>query len=198
MDYSINQNTVVQEGNGSNIIPIGINEDCHLTGWEVKEASNGSIYLWFGFVDSNKATLSHTEWDVDPDRVTPKAGETQEEATDRKLSNLLQRVKHICTKFIEPSSFVITATDWKSLCESVCKTLDVHKDQVIATAVRLKVTYSWNDYASLPNYCPFVECIDDVPLAESKLKMNNIDKLEKASSLATAEVEGSDDTALPF
>ena len=51
MNYSINQNTVVQEGNGSSIIPIGINEDCYLTGWEVKEASNGSIYLWFGFTE---------------------------------------------------------------------------------------------------------------------------------------------------
>jgi len=178
MNYSINQNTAVQEGNGSSIIPIGINEDCHLTGWEVKEASNGSTYLWFGFTDSKKATLSHTEWDVDPDRVTPKAGETQEEASDRKLSNLLQRIKHICTKFVDPNDFVITATDWKSLCESVCKTLDANKDDISTTAVRLKVTYS--------------------SLAESKLKMNNIDKLEKAASLATAEVSSSDEEILPF
>ena len=197
MNYSINQNTVVQEGNGSNIIPVGINEDCKLTGWEVKEATNGSIYLWFGFANESGATLSHTEWDVDPDRVTPKAGETQEEATDRKLSNLLQRIKHICTKFVDPDSFVIAATDWKSLCESVCSTLDGYKDDVLKTKVRLKVTYSWNDYASLPNYCPFVETMD-IAKADSKLKINNIDKLEKAASLATSEVEGSDDTTLPF
>ena len=170
MNYSINQNTVVQEGNGSNIIPVGINEDCKLTGWEVKEATNGSIYLWFGFA---------------------------KEATDRKLSNLLQRIKHICTKFVDPDSFVIAATDWKSLCESVCSTLDGYKDDVLKTKVRLKVTYSWNDYASLPNYCPFVETMD-IAKADSKLKINNIDKLEKAASLATSEVEGSDDTTLPF
>lgn len=197
MNYSINENTVVQEGSGSNIIPVGINEDCKLTGWEVKEATNGSIYLWFGFADESGATLSHTEWDVDPDRVTPKAGETQEEATDRKLSNLLQRVKHICTKFIDPSAFVITANDWPSLCAAICKVLEDNKATIDSTKVRVKVTYSWNDYASLPNYCPFIETMD-VSKADSKLKMNNIDKLEKAATLATTEVLDSDDTALPF
>ena len=198
MDYSINQNTVVQEGNGSSIIPIGINEDCKIIGWEVKEATNGSIYLWFGFTNKDGATLSHTEWDVDPDRVTPKAGETQEEAADRKLSNLLQRIKHICTKFVDPSNFVITATDWKSLCESVCKTLSKDEADVKKVRVRMKVTYSWNDYASLPNYCPFMENMKEVSQAESKLKMNNIDKLEKASSLASAEAGSSDEEILPF
>jgi hypothetical protein len=198
MDYSINQNTVVQEGNGSTIIPIGINEECKIVGWEVKEANNGSIYLWFGFANKDGATLSHTEWDVDPDRVTPKAGETQEEAADRKLSNLLQRIKHICTKFVEPSNFAITATDWKSLCESVCKTLEKNKTAALATNVRLKVTYSWNDYASLPNYCPFIENIVEVPVSESKLKMNNIDKLEKAAAVASTEAMSSDEPILPF
>ena len=198
MNYSINENTQVQEGGaGSSIIPIGINENCTLTSWQVKEASNGSIYLFFSFADANGATLNHTEWDVDPDRVTPKAGETQEEASERKLSNLLQRVKHICTKFIDPSSFVITANSWAELCESVVETLEKNKKAIAGTKVRLKVTYSWNDYASLPNYTPFIEDMD-VDKADSKLKINNIDKMEKAADLATSEVGGSDDTALPF
>ena len=62
--------------------------------------------------------------------------------------------------------------------------------------VRLKVVYNYRDYASLPNFCPFIE---DMATSNSGLKINpTYDKMEKAAAVSNGEVEETDDTQLPF
>ena len=58
------------------------------------------------------------------------------------------------------------------------------------------MVYNYRDYASVPNFCPFVE---DMTAPVSGLKINpTYDKMEKAAVTTNGEVENTDETQLPF
>ena len=191
--YKINQSTKVQEGGGSSAIPVGINEGCSLMNISKEITKDGSPYLCFLFNDANGNELKHMEFDVNPERVNPKPGESNDEAVSRRVNNMLVRIKHICTKFVDPDSFSVQGNNYDELCDSLVTFMGT-KFQGIP--VRLKVVYSWNDYSSLPNFCPFIETMDTNP---SGLKINpKYDKMEKDSAETQTEVMATDSSDLPF
>lgn len=191
--YKINQSTKVQEGGGSSAIPVGINEGCSLVSITKETTKDGNPYLCFLFKDPNGNELKHMEFDVDPNRVNPKPGESNDEAVSRRVNNMLVRIKHICTKFVDSDSFSIQGNNYGELCDSLVTFMGTKYQGI---PVRLKVVYSWNDYSSLPNFCPFIETMDTDP---SGLKINpKYDKMEKDSAGAQTEVASTDNADLPF
>ena len=191
--YNINSDLKVQESTRTTSIPVGIQDDCTMTSVEKKTASNGSVYLEFAFEDASGNTLKHTEWDIDPERITPKPGETTQEAVSRRVNSMLMRVKHICTKFVPENLFQVQGNSFGELCDGVIRSLGT---TYAGKKVRLKVVYNWKDYSSLPNFCPFVEDMQLSP--ETKLRITQYDKMEKSAQEATAQAATSDSSDLPF
>ena len=103
--YTINQSTKVQEQSSSSAIPVGINESCSLMSISKETTKDGNPYLCFLFNDANGNELKHMEFDINPERVNPKPGESNDEAVSRRMNNMLVRIKHICTKFVDANSF---------------------------------------------------------------------------------------------
>ena len=192
--YKIDQSTQVQEVALKSTIPVGINDNCELINVGRYTASNGSDYLGFTFKDSDGAELKQMEWDVDPERVTPKPGESIDECVTRRVNQMLVRVKHIATKFVPENQFVVQGNNFGELIDSVVRMLA--PNTYAGKKVRLKVVYSYNDYCSLPNFAPFIETMDTDP---SGLKINpKYDKMEKSVKNVEAEVESTDEADLPF
>jgi|10_taG_2_1085330.scaffolds.fasta_scaffold21927_2 hypothetical protein len=192
--YKIDQSTQVQEKALATTIPVGINDNCELIGVSRLEASNKSDYLQFHFKDSDGNELKHVEWDIDPERVTPKPGESTDECVQRRVNQMLVRIKHIATKFIPAEQFVVKSNDFAGLCDNIVMLLT--PNTYTSKKVRLKVVYNWKDYCSLPGFPPFVESMD---VAASGLKINpNYDQMEKKSASAQIEVNGTNESDLPF
>jgi|TARA_Y100000310_G_C20679869_1_gene815278 hypothetical protein len=193
MTFNIDNTLTIKETSGVSYMEPGLHDDCEMTGVTKKVASNGRSYLEFTFINSTNEVLTHAEWDTDPERVTARPGESNDEAVARKVKNMLMRIKHIGTKFIPEDQFVIKAQSFDDLCSAVVTALT---GKGTGKKVRLKVVYNYNDYSSLPNYCPFIESMSTTP---SGLKINkNYDKMEKTSEAVAAEAGGTDESQLPF
>jgi len=190
--YEINQSTQVQEKSSIPSIPVGINENCTLENISRESAANGSPYLCFTFNNLEGNVLKHLEWDVDPERVNKKEGENQDEAVARKVNNMLIRIKHICTKFVDTNSFSVNGKTFIELCDNLITFMGIKYQGI---SVRLKVVYNYKDYTSLPNFCPFIETMTTNP---TELKIGANDKMEKDSTGAETEVKDSDKSDLPF
>ena len=191
--YEINQSLDASGITGATPIPVGINENCTFKGLEVKKDKNGNSYMSFKFVDSNGNELTHNEFDVNPQYVTPKEGESKEDAVLRRVNNMLIRVKHICTTFIPKEQFNVRGNDFSELCQNIAQVMS--NVNTTAVPVRVKVVYDYKDYNSLPNYAPFIE---PMSVANTSLRITQYDKLQKTAATATTEVQQTDDVDLPF
>jgi hypothetical protein len=191
--FEINSNLEVRETSSTPTIPVGINDNITLVSVTKEHDKNSNPYLQFLFKSEDGSELKHNEFSVNPDYVTPKPGESTDQAVSRKVNSMLIRIKHICTKFIPAESFTVKADSFGGLCDVISEKL---ASADLSKKVRLKVVYNYRDYASLPNFCPFVE---DMTVPVSGLKINpTYDKLEKAAVATNGEVESTDDTQLPF
>ena len=190
--YEINQSTQVQEKSSVSSIPVGITDSCSLEKISRETASNGSPYLCFAFSDIEGNQLKHLEWDIDPERINPKEGESKDDAVARRMNNMLIRIKHICTKFVDTNSFSVSGSTFTELCDSLITFMGTKYQGI---PVRLKVVYNYQDYTSLPNFCPFIETMSTNPTG---LKITSYDKMEKASKQTELEVNKTDESDLPF
>jgi hypothetical protein len=191
--YTINQEVAEGTGSGSTPIPVGINENVKFLGVEQKKDKNQKSYLSFSFEDQNGNIISHNEFEANPEYITPKEGETSDDAIARKVNNMLIRIKHICVQFVDPSTFIINGNTFPDFCTNLVTFMGTKNTNKL---LRLKVVYNYKDYASLPNFTPFVEPMDRTP---SSLKISaKYDKMEPDSGAATSEVESKDDVELPF
>lgn len=162
--YNLDQ-TVSEESSG-NYFSVGIQEDVSLKDVTMEEAANGNNYLKFHFEGSNGEKLSHTEWPITPD----------DQNFEKKMKNLLIRMKHICTKFVEAEKININGESFQDFCDKVIALLVPNLGN---TKVRIKLVYNYRNYVSLPKYVPFIEKMS-VDKGVSKLKLDpGFDKLEK-------------------
>tara|TARA_R110002051_G_scaffold325794_1_gene431369 strand:+ start:5452 stop:6030 length:579 start_codon:yes stop_codon:yes gene_type:complete len=191
--FEINSNLEVRETSSTPTIPVGINDNVMLVSVTKEKDKNSNSYLQFLFKGSEGAELKHNEFSVNPDYITPKPGETIDQAMGRKVNSMLIRIKHICTKFISADAFTIKADSFDGLCDAITGKMNTAD---LTKKVRLKVVYNYKDYASVPNFCPFIE---DMTIANSGLKINpTYDKMEKATATSNGEVEETDNSQLPF
>jgi hypothetical protein len=191
--YTINQEVAEGTGSGASPIPVGINEDVKFLGVEHKKDKNQKSYISFVFEDGEGNTISHNEFEANPEYITPKEGETIDEAVARKVNNMLIRIKHICVQFVDPASFVINGDTFEQFCTNLVAFMGSKNTSKL---VRLKVVYNYKDFASLPNFTPFVEPMEKSP---SSLKINGkYDKMVQDSQKATTQAAGTPEVDLPF
>ena len=202
--YEINQSLDATGIIGASPIPVGVNENCTFKGIEVKQDKNGNSYMSFKFSDSHGNELTHNEFDVNPQYVTPKEGESKEDAVLRRVNNMLVRIKHICTTFIPKDKFNVRGANFTELCQNIASVMSTVN--TTSVPVRLKVVYDYKDYNSVPNYVPFIE---PMSVQSTVLRLTQYDKLQKTASTATQQVVqtdspslglggGSEDDDLPF
>jgi len=191
--YEINQSLDASGITGANPIPVGVNEGCTFKGMEVKNDKNGNSYMSFKFADANGNELTHNEFDVNPQYVTPKEGESKDDAVLRRVNNMLIRVKHICTTFMPKDQFNVKGSNFSELCTNIAQVMGNVNTE--AVPVRLKVVYDYKDYNAIPNYAPFIEAMS---VANTVLRITQFDKLQKTANTSTQQVQTTDDVDLPF
>ena len=192
--YTINEKLVVETTGGSSAIPVGINESVSFEGLTKKQDKNGKSYLSFAFKDSEGNELMHNEFEINPEYVTPKEGESKEDAVSRRVNNMLIRVKHICTQFIPKENFVVSGTTYEEFCNNL---INLMNNADTSADLRLKVVLNYKDYSSLPNFTPFIENVGTHPT--TKLKINTkYDKMEPDTAKASTEAAATDEAILPF
>lgn len=168
MDESIDS-----EKSTVNYIDVGIHENIKLTEIRFDISKNDNQFISFTFENENGNQLVHTEYE-------PRLNDNSEDARkqyDKKRLNQMKRIKHIATKIVSENEFKFTATDFKDFCTKTLAILtpDKYEDKLF----RIKATYSWNNYVTLPNYTPFIEDMALVPKEKSRLSILSLDKITK-------------------
>ena len=133
----------VESNSTGGVMPeVGIVENCELTSVTMNTDKGGR--LDFEFKQPNGATVKHAEFPANPDY-----GDVEKQATD-----VSRRVKHIATKFMPESEFVIT--DVNSFEEYGHKVTNLFGQKFMGKKFRMLFIYK-GKYVSLPKYPNFIE-----------------------------------------
>ena len=183
--------TNVESNSTGGVMPsVGIQENCELVSVTMNTDKGGR--LDFEFKQSNGATVKHAEFPANPD-----FGDVEKQATD-----VSRRVKHIATKFMAESDFVIT--DVASFEEYGHKVTSLFGQKFLGRKFRMLFIYK-GKYVSLPKYPNFIEgmetAADKTNIYISDYNKKKLVKPEPdaspvtAAAMATAPANGSE---MPF
>ena len=162
---SYNTKDISADAPSTNFMDSGIHENIELTNIRYdKSPKEGNKFLVFTFKNEKGQELNHTEWEPRDEDDTRK---------HQKGTNQIKRIKHIAVRYMLETEFDTIINDFEHLA---LHTIQVFGDKYKGKKVRVKVTYSDNNYTSLPRYIPFIEGMD-VPLEESELDIRGIDKM---------------------
>ena len=121
---------------------VGIVENCELVSVSLNMDKGGR--LDFEFKQPNGATVKHAEFPANPDY-----GDVEKQATD-----VSRRVKHIATKFMPETEFVIN--DVSTFAEYANKVTALMGQKFVGRKFRMLFIYK-GKYVSLPKYPNFIE-----------------------------------------
>ena len=139
---------------------VGIVENCELVSVSLNMDKGGR--LDFEFKQPNGATVKHAEFPANPDY-----GDVEKQATD-----VSRRVKHIATKFMPESEFVIESAS--SFAEYANKVTALMGQKFVGKKFRMLFIYK-GKYASLPKYPNFIESMD-VPADKTNIYISDYNK----------------------
>ena len=139
---------------------VGIVENCELVSVSLNMDKGGR--LDFEFKQPNGSTVKHAEFPANPDY-----GDVEKQATD-----VSRRVKHIATKFMPESEFVIESAS--SFAEYANKVTALMGQKFVGKKFRMLFIYK-GKYASLPKYPNFIESMD-VPADKTNIYISDYNK----------------------
>jgi hypothetical protein len=151
---------VESNSTGGAIPSVGIQENCELVGVALNMDKGGR--LDFEFKQSNGATVKHAEFPANPDY-----GDVEKQATD-----VSRRVKHIATKFMAESEFVIENAS--TFAEYANKVVSLMGQKFLGKKFRMLFIYR-GKYASLPKYPNFIEGME-VPADKTNIYISDWNK----------------------
>ncbi len=151
---------VESNSTGGAVPSVGIQENCELVSVTLNMDKGGR--LDFEFKQSNGATVKHAEFPANPDY-----GDVEKQATD-----VSRRVKHIATKFMPESEFVIENVT--SFGDYANKVTALFGQKFIGKKFRMLFIYR-GKYASLPKYPNFIESMD-VPADKTNIYISDYNK----------------------
>ena len=180
----------VESNSTGGVIPsVGIQENCELVSVALIMDKGGR--LDFEFKQPNGATVKHAEFPANPDY-----GDVEKQATD-----VSRRVKHIATKFMPDSEFVIESAN--SFAEYANKVTALMGQKFLGKKFRMLFIYK-GKYASLPKYPNFIESME-VPADKTNIYISDYNKKKlvkpepDASPVTAADVVSSTNGAeMPF
>ena len=168
--------TNVESNSTGGIAPaVGIQENCELVSVTMNTDKGGR--LDFEFKQSNGATVKHAEFPANPD-----FGDVEKQATD-----VSRRVKHIATKCMPESEFVIdNVTTFE---EYGHKVVSLFGQKFMGRKFRMLFIYK-GKYVSLPKFPNFIEAME-VPEDKTNIYISdwNKKKLVKPEPDATTTPE---------
>jgi hypothetical protein len=177
------QDTSLKSEGSTAVFPLGISENNELTSVEKGVSKNEaeSIYLKFTFTHADGSKIYRMEFDPGI-----QAGVAPTEEQKKKVVNINTRVKHILSKFVEPSQFPVADT----FEQFVDQTIAVLNGKTAGVKLRIKTTYTWNDYVGIPNYVPFVELQSEQPtkMRIKSIEDGGIDKMVKDNEDSASDV----------
>lgn len=212
--YGINNDT--SSGDGSLIIPAGINEKVTFVKAAYENASNAGTsnynVLAFHF-EKNGATYTDKIFPVDEERTKSaflgkmhnrdnlvkgyKKGEaiSPEQALQIAYDTVNTRIKHILSKIVPESQMVITINAagkskeeaWKMYCDKV-STITAPYNKI--ALVNLKLILDTNDYISSPKYPPFVEKYSEGSV--SSLRIRETERITASNVVPDTEPDDAD------
>jgi len=179
----------VESNSTGGVMPsVGIQENCELVGITLNMDQGGR--LDFEFKQSNGASVKHAEFPANPDY-----GDVEKQATD-----VSRRVKHIATKFMPESEFVIDNVS--TFAEYGNKVIAVMGQKYMGKKFRMLFIYK-GKYVSLPKYPNFIEGME-TPAEKTNIYISDWNKKklvkpEPDAAVVTPEtVMASSSTDMPF
>ena len=139
---------------------VGIVENCELVSVTMNTDKGGR--LDFEFKQPNGATVKHAEFPANPDY-----GDVEKQATD-----VSRRVKHIATKFMPESEFVIDNVT--TFAEYANKVTALMGQKFVGKKFRMLFIYK-GKYVSLPKFPNFIESMD-VPAEKTNIYISDWNK----------------------
>ena len=151
----------VESNSTGGVMPsVGIQENCELVSVSLNMDKGGR--LDFEFKQSNGATVKHAEFPANPDY-----GDVEKQATD-----VSRRVKHIATKCMPESEFVIDNVT--TFAEYANKVINLFGQKYMGKKFRMLFIYK-GKYVSLPKFPNFIESMD-VPADKTNIYISDWNK----------------------
>ena len=151
---------VESNSTGGAVPSVGIQENCELVSVALNMDKGGR--LDFEFKQENGATVKHAEFPANPDY-----GDVEKQATD-----VSRRVKHIATKFMPESEFVIN--DVSTFAEYANKVTALFGQKFVGRKFRMLFIYK-GKYVSLPKYPNFIEGME-TPADKTNIYISDYNK----------------------
>ena len=153
--------TNVESNSTGGVAPsVGIVENCELVSVSLNMDKGGR--LDFEFKQPNGATVKHAEFPANPD-----FGDVEKQATD-----VSRRVKHIATKCMPESEFVIDNV--ATLAEYGNKVTNLLGQKYVGRKFRMLFIYK-GKYVSLPKFPNFIESMD-IPAEKTNIYISDWNK----------------------
>ena len=166
--------TNVESNNTGGVMPqVGIVENCELVSVTMNTDKGGR--LDFEFRQGNGATVKHAEFPANPEY-----GDVEKQATD-----VSRRVKHIATKCMAESEFVIA--DVTSFEDYGHKVVAMFGQKFQGRKFRMLFIYR-GKYASLPKYPNFIEGME-IPADKTNIYISDWNKKKLVKPEPDAQVE---------
>jgi len=151
----------VESNSTGGVMPsVGIQENCELVSVSLNMDKGGR--LDFEFKQSNGATVKHAEFPANPDY-----GDVEKQATD-----VSRRVKHIATKCMPESEFVIDNVT--TFAEYANKVINLFGQKYMGRKFRMLFIYK-GKYVSLPKFPNFIEAME-VPADKTNIYISDWNK----------------------
>jgi len=157
----------------------GIHENVELVEINVDTSKNGNPFIAFYFENDKGERASKTEWEVNAPKPMEQMDEKEKTLYLGRIRNQMTRISMIAKQFIDKNELLFEAPDFKSYITIIKNKLDGRYKGV---KLRIKITYDYNDWATLPSYTKYtwIERMDLVPSNKSRIKIiMDMDKMVK-------------------
>lgn len=115
-----------------------------------KNDGTGDKVLKFEFVNEAGQTFTHTEWEIQPDRVKQNAkawGKDYKELLEKDLKEMSERIKHIMAAYMPYSEIKVSGATWEEFARAIIDNLG---DKFKNVPVRIKLILNKKDYCTFP------------------------------------------------
>lgn len=155
---------------GQSWMDVGIHSNVELVEINVDTSKNGNPFIAFYFENEKGERASKTEWEVNASKPVEQMDEKEKAAYLSRIRNQMTRISMIAKQFIDKNELLFEAPDFKTYISTIKAKLDGRYKGV---KLRIKITYDYNDWATLPSYVKYtwIERMDQVPEEKSKIKI---------------------------
>lgn len=176
-------------------LPFPIGEcisDCELSSCEFVDGGSWQAidFTWIRSTDDGDQELRDRRFAVNEDSITPKSGESTEDAVQRAYANFNGIVKHIGSKFVEAEELSnIKGDNFREFATNYCEIINANCS---GTKMYVKTLPNNNGYAKMSTYPRFCQTMEsgDCELAYTPREKSILRTQEDSTSGVTESPTG--------